>query len=55
VTVQPIFAYWLDLDFELTTGRVIANPFETDYVPDRTKPAGLQQPRPVHRTGQPDF
>jgi hypothetical protein len=55
VTVQPTFAYWLDLDFELTTGRVIANPFETDYVPDRTKPAGLQQPRPVHRTGQPDF
>jgi hypothetical protein len=55
VTLQPSFAYWLDLDFELTTGRVIANPFETDYVPDRTGPAGLQQLRPVHRTGQPDF
>jgi hypothetical protein len=33
-TMTPVFAYWLDLDFELTNGRVIANPFEDDYVPD---------------------
>jgi hypothetical protein len=24
--IQPVFAYWLDMDFELTAGRVIANP-----------------------------
>jgi hypothetical protein len=33
-TMTPVFAYWLDLDFELTNGRVIANPFERGYVPD---------------------
>jgi Acetoacetate decarboxylase (ADC) len=33
-TTPPVFAYWLDLDFELTNGRVIANPLEAAYVPD---------------------
>jgi hypothetical protein len=30
-TVTPQFAYWLDLDLELTAGRVIANPLAAHY------------------------
>ena len=34
-TTFPVaFAYWADLDVELTNGRVIANPYEAPYVPD---------------------
>ena len=32
--ITPAFAYWAELDVELTNGRVIANPYEIDYVPD---------------------
>jgi len=48
-TITPKFAYWLDLDLELTAGRVIANPLAADYAPDvsprRTRLPGRQQPR----------
>jgi hypothetical protein len=52
-TITPVFAYWLDIDLELTAGRVIANPLAADYShrPDvslkRTRPdtGGSQQPR----------
>jgi hypothetical protein len=33
-TLTPVFAYAATLDFELTNGRVIVNPFEAPYVPD---------------------
>jgi acetoacetate decarboxylase len=32
--IEAKFAFWLDLDFELTNGRVIANPLEAAYAPD---------------------
>jgi hypothetical protein len=47
--VKPIFACCMDLDFELTTGRVIANPFEAVHVPDRTNPPS-GPPRRVRRS-----
>lgn len=31
LTLTPAFAYWLDIDLELTAGRVIANPLAADY------------------------
>jgi hypothetical protein len=34
--VTPDFAYWMDLDAELTAGRVIANPLGREFVPDRS-------------------
>jgi hypothetical protein len=34
VKIKPRFAYFADLDVELTNGRVIANPCEVNYVPD---------------------
>ena len=34
--VTPDLAFWMDLDAELTAGRVIANPFEREFVPDRS-------------------
>jgi hypothetical protein len=31
MTLTPKFAYWLNLDLELTAGRVIANPLAAHY------------------------
>lgn len=52
--IKPDFAYWMDLDVELTTGRVIANSFETGSVPDRTNPDPRERgaQRRVRRTGE---
>ena len=41
-TITPVFAYWLDVDVELTNGRVVANPYEEAHVPDRS-------PHTIHR------
>jgi Acetoacetate decarboxylase (ADC) len=42
--LTPDFAYWMDLDIELTTGRVIANAFERAAGDDRTnRRAGAQK------------
>ena len=53
-TITPEFAYWMDLDVELTTGRVIANSFESGWVPDRTNPDQRERgaQRRVRRTGE---
>ena len=56
IEIKPTFAYWVDLDLELTTGRVIANPLEAD-VPVSREPdtAGVGPPRRARRTDEIDF
>jgi hypothetical protein len=55
--ISPIFAFWLDVDLELTSGSVIANPLEAEYAPDisggRT-PRGPAVPRMIRRFRQPE-
>jgi hypothetical protein len=41
-TIEPRFAFFADLDFELTNGRVIANPYAVEYVPDVSPTATLR-------------
>jgi len=53
-TITPVFAYWLDLDLQLTNGRVVANPYETPYIPDlsagKTPRDEGVQPRMIRRS-----
>ena len=53
-TITPEFAYWMDLDVELTTGRVIPNSFESGWVPHGTNPDQRERgaQRRVRRTGE---
>jgi len=53
--VTPDFAYWMDLDAELTTGRVIANPLERGFMPDRSRANTLERRnrRRIRRSGEP--
>ena len=52
--ITPAFAYWMDLDVELTTGRVIANSFERAFVADRSTSARYERgaKRTIRRTGE---
>ncbi len=47
MTLTPRFAYWLDLDLELTAGRVIANPLAAHYpyAPDVSLKTTMPQKR----------
>lgn len=58
-TMDVVFAYFVELDLELTNGRVIANPFEAPYVPDvspgRTVSDRSGRPRVVRCSRQPQL
>jgi hypothetical protein len=56
--ITPKFAYWLDLDFELTNGRIIANPLQGNYAPNLSisleRPNPLSGRRRVRRSEEPE-
>ena len=55
--ITPDFAYWMDLDIELTTGRVIANALEPRIVSTRTsvRPGQEGPGRQVRRSREPNL
>ena len=52
--IKPNFVYWMDLDVELTTGRVIANSFDSGSIPDWISLAARARDsrRRIRRTGE---
>jgi hypothetical protein len=52
--VIPQFAYVLNLDLELTAGRVIANPMAIDASPDVSLKSAATTPRAMKDTAAPE-